>query len=171
MHDCKRIEYLLLLTTVVTLIFAVPGCQKPAPPAPDTRAADETAIRAALDEQVKAITAGDAAKVASYDADDVVAMAPDAPLTQGRENIQKYLEAMLKAKPEFSFNMAEVKVEVARSGDLAYNWGTGKMTIKNKKGKATETTFKSISMWKKQADGSWKIVVDAWVPDPPATKK
>jgi ketosteroid isomerase-like protein len=83
--------------------------------------------------------------------------------------MQKSLEAMMKVKPEFAFTTA--KVEVARSGDLAYNWGTGKMAVKDKKGKVTETTFKSPSVWKKQADGSWKMIVDAWIPDPPQKNK
>jgi uncharacterized protein (TIGR02246 family) len=96
-------------------------------------------------------------------------MSPDAPVVQGRENIQKYFETMLKEKPEFSFNTA--KVEVARSGDLAYNWGTGKVTTKDRKGKVTETNFKSASVWQKQADGVWKMVVDTMIPDPPETKR
>lgn len=160
----QRVKHLLLLALAVALILALTGCQQPAPKAPDTRAADEIAIRAATDDQVKAISAWDAAKAASFYTDDVVGMAPDAPVVQGKENMQKYLEAMMKEKPEFSFNTA--KVEVARSGDLAYDWGTGKMTVKGKKGKVTVTTFKSASVWKKQAAGAWKMVVDTWSPDP-----
>jgi len=163
------VKYLLLLTLVVSLILALTGCQQPAPQAPDTRAADETAIRAAVEDQAKAIAALDAPKAASFYTDDVVAMAPDAPVVQGRENMQKYLETMLKEKPDFAFNTA--KVEVARSGDLAYSWGTGKVTGKDRKGKVSETNFKSASVWLKQADGGWKMVVDTWIPDPPETKR
>jgi uncharacterized protein (TIGR02246 family) len=150
-------------------MLALSGCkQQPAPEAPDTRPADEAAIRAATDDAAKAIAASDPAKWASFYTDDAVGMAPDAPLVQGKENMQKYLEAMLKEKPEFSFNV--VKVEVAKSGDVAYGWGTGKITAKDKKGKVTETTFKSLTAWKKQADGNWKVTVDTLIPDPPAKK-
>jgi uncharacterized protein (TIGR02246 family) len=169
MQDYRRVKYLLLLTPVVTLILALTGCQQPAPQAPDTRAADETAIRAAGDDQIKAGVALDSTKLASFYSDDAVFMAPDAPVVQGRENMQKYLEMMMKEKPEFSFNTA--KVEVARSGDLAYSWGTGKVTVKGRKGKVTETNFKSASVWQKRADGGWKMVVDTWIPDPPETKR
>ena len=168
-QDYRRVKYLLLLTLVVTLILALTGCQQPAPQAPDTRAADETAIRAAMDDQIKAGAAFDSAKLASFYTDDAVLMAPDAPVVQGRENMQKYFETMLKEKPEFAFNTA--KVEVARSGDLAYSWGTGKVTGKDRKGKVSETNFKSASVWRKQADGGWKMVVDTWIPDPPETKR
>ena len=165
----QRVKYLLLLTPVVALILALTGCQQPAPQAPDTRAADETAIRAAEAEMAKAVAALDPAKAASFYTDDIVGMAVDAPVVQGKENMQKYFETWMKEKPEFSVNTA--KAEVARSGDLAYTWGTGKMSVKDKKGKVAETTFKYVSVWKKQADGGWKIVVDTMIPDPPEMKK
>jgi uncharacterized protein (TIGR02246 family) len=159
------VKYVLLLPPALALILALTGCQQPAPQAPDTRAADETAIRAAIDDQLKAYSAFDSAKVASFYTDDAVGMGPDAPVVQGKANIQKYFEDMLQAKPEISWKTA--KVEVAKSGDLAYSWGTGKMTVKAQKGKATETTFKSASVWQKQLVGTWKMVVDTWSTDPP----
>ena len=163
-------NYLLRVTSFVALILAMTGCQQaPAPQAPDTRAADETAIRAAEAEMVKAVAAFDAAKAASFCTDDVVGLSAGAPVVQGKENKQKEFEAFLKGKPELSWSA--VKVEVARSGDLAYEWGRGKVSMKDKKGKVTETTVKYVSVWKKQADGSWKITVDTMIPDPPATKK
>ncbi len=166
----QRVKYLLLLTPVIALIFALAGCQQPPPPqAPDTRAADETAIRAAESDMIKAVAALDAAKAVSFYTDDVVGMSADAPVIQGKENAQKYFDKWMGEKPEVSWT--PVKVEVARSGDLAYTWGTGKMSVKDKKGKVTETTLKYVSVWKKQADGGWKIAIDTMIPDPPETKK
>ena len=167
--NCPRVKRLLLLTPVVALIVALTGCQQPAPQAPDTRAADETAIRAAEAELVKAVAALDAAKAASFYTDDVIGMEPDAPVVQGKENKQRIFETMIKEKAEVSWK--PVKVEVARSGDLAYSWGTGKVSTRDKKGKVTETTGKYVSVWKKQADGGWKIAIDTMIPDPPVTKK
>jgi len=165
----QRVKYLLLLTPVVALILALTACQQPAPQAPDTRAADETAIRTAEAEMAQAFAALDPAKTASFYTDDVVGMSVDVPVVQGKENMQKYFETMMKEKPELSWT--PVKVEVARSGDLAYSWGKGKVSMKDKKGKVTETTDKYVSVWKKQADGGWKIAVDTMIPDPPVAKK
>jgi len=168
--NCQRMKHLLLLAPVAVLIFALTGCQQPAPQAPpDTRAADETAIRTAEADMAKAVAALDPAKAASFYVDDVVGMSPDTPVVQGRENMQKYFETWMKEKPDFSAQAA--KVEVARSGDLAYSWGTGKVSTKDKKGKVAVTTFKYASVWKKQTDGGWKIVVDTMIPDPPEKKK
>ena len=165
----QGVKYPLLLTPVVALILALTGCQQPAPKAPDTRAKDETAIRAAEADMAKAVATLDPAEAASFYTDDVVGMPVDAPMVQGKENMQKYFETMMKEKPELSWK--PVKVEVARSGDLAYSWGTGKLSVKDKKGKVTETTVKYASVWKKQADGGWKIAVDTMIPDPIETKK
>jgi len=159
----------LLLPPVVVLILALTGCQQPPPKAPDTRAKDETAIHAAEADMAKAVAALDPAEAASFYTDDVVGMAVDAPMVQGKGNMQKYFETMMKDKPEISWK--PVKVEVARSGDLAYSWGSGKVSVKDKKGKVAETTIKYASVWKKQADGGWKIAVDTMIPDPPETKK
>jgi len=163
-----KVMHALSLALVAALILAVTGCQRPAPQVTDTRAADEAAIRAGCDGEVNAFVAADAAKLASFYTDDAVFMAPDTRVIQGRENIQKYFEPMLKEKPEGSLKLE--KVEVAKSGDIAYEWATGKMGVKDKKGKVIETTFKSLSAWKKQADGSWKMTVDTLIPDPPPPK-
>ena len=165
----QGVKYPLLLTPVLALILALTGCQQPAPRVPDTRATDETAIRAAEADMAKAVAALDPAKAASFYTDNVVGMVVDAPMVQGKENMQKYFETMMKDKPKLSWK--PVKVEVARSGDLAYSWGTGKMSIKDKKGKVAETTLKYASVWKKQADGGWKIAVDTMIPDPPEMRK
>jgi uncharacterized protein (TIGR02246 family) len=164
----QRIRYSLLLATFVALAFALTGCQQQATQAPDTRAADETAIRAADSDMAKAVAALDPVKAASFYPDDVVGMSPDAPTIQGKENMQKYFETFMAGKPEMSWKT--VKVEIARSGDLAYSWGTGEVKTRDKKGKVTATTIKGVSVWRKQTDGSWKIALDTMIPDPPTKR-
>ena len=166
LRSYQRIRYSLLLATFVALTFTLTGCQQQVTQTPDTRAADEAAIRAADGDMAKAVAALDPVKAASFYPDDIVGMSPDAPTIQGKENMQKYFETFMAGKPEMSWKT--VKVEVARSGDLAYSWGTGKINTRDKKGKVTETTIKGVSVWKKQPDGSWKIALDTMIPDPPA---
>jgi len=165
-----RVKSALFFAAVVPLLLALAGCRQQAPPQPpDTRAADETAIRTNEADMAKAFAALDPAKTASFYTDDVVGMSPDSPVVQGKDNNQKFFETIMKEKPEGSWTPD--KVEVARSGDLAYSWGRGNMSMKDKKGKITETTVKYVSVWKKQSDGSWKIAVDTMIPDPPEKKK
>jgi ketosteroid isomerase-like protein len=53
-----------------------------------------------------------------------------------------------------------VKAEMAASGDLGYTYGNYVYTAKNKEGKLVANYGKYTSIWKKQKDGQWKVVVD-----------
>jgi len=50
--------------------------------------------------------------------------------------------------------------DMAASGDLGYTYGNYVFTMKDKEGKAISQYGKYMSVWKKQKDGSWKVVVD-----------
>ena len=65
-----------------------------------------------------------------------------------------------------------VKAEMAASGDLGYTYGNFVYTAKNKEGKLVANYGKYTSIWKKQKDGQWKVVVDMGnsSPDPKAGK-
>ena len=53
-----------------------------------------------------------------------------------------------------------VKAEMASSGDLGYTYGNYIYTSKNKDGKLVASYGKYTSIWRKQKDGQWKVVVD-----------
>jgi len=53
-----------------------------------------------------------------------------------------------------------VRGDMAGSGDLGYTYGNYVFTTKDKEGKAISHYGKYMSVWKKQKDGSWKVVVD-----------
>jgi ketosteroid isomerase-like protein len=53
-----------------------------------------------------------------------------------------------------------VKAEMSASGDLGYTYGNYVYTAKNKEGKLVANYGKYTSIWKKQKDGQWKVVVD-----------
>jgi ketosteroid isomerase-like protein len=59
-----------------------------------------------------------------------------------------------------------VKVDVAASCDLAYSVGTWRMTGTSTKDEPISLTGKFLTVWKKQADGSWKAVADIGNVDP-----
>jgi ketosteroid isomerase-like protein len=57
--------------------------------------------------------------------------------------------------------------DVARSGDLGYTLGTYEARGPDAEGKFVTRYGKYCSVWKKQADGRWKWVVDVGTPSPP----
>ena len=60
------------------------------------------------------------------------------------------------------------KVEVSRSGDLAYLMGVYVVSMKDAQGKPVTDRGKLVEVWKKQADGKWKTVTDIYNSDLPA---
>lgn len=132
--------------------------QAPAPP-PDTRKADEAAIRAASADWNKAAQARDLDKAASYYAEDAVFLVDKGALVKGKNSIRMvWKDILAPTAPVLSFTTSFV--EVARSGDIGYEYGMAEFTTTNKKGKPTVEKAKYATVWKKQADGSWKAVVD-----------
>jgi len=59
-----------------------------------------------------------------------------------------------------SLTWTPVKAKMAASGELGYTYGNYIYTAKNKEGKIVTSYGKYTSIWKKQKDGQWKVVVD-----------
>jgi uncharacterized protein (TIGR02246 family) len=156
-----------LLIAALTLA----ACAQPAPPAPtpapDTRAADEAAIRAAVEQWSAAAQAKDAEKFASFYADDAVLMLEDSPDFRGKAAIGEAVAGMMQ-DPNFALSFNVDTVGVARSGDVAWESGTYTMTMSDAKKKPATEQGSYLVVWHKQADGSWKVVRDVPVSDPPA---
>jgi uncharacterized protein (TIGR02246 family) len=125
----------------------------------DTRASDEAAIRAASAAWSQASAAKDVDKTVSFYGDGAVVMSPKAPAVHGSENIRKgWAEGFATPGPGLSWRTTAV--EVARSGDLAYENGTYDFVTTGKDGKTSDEKGKYLVIWKKQADGAWKVAVD-----------
>ena len=59
------------------------------------------------------------------------------------------------------------KAGVARSGEPGYTSGTYEMKSKNAAGKMVLDKGKYLTVWKKEADGSWKVLFDMFNSDLP----
>lgn len=55
---------------------------------------------------------------------------------------------------------APTKGEVIGAGDLGYTTGRSVFRTKGADGKTTERLGQYVTVWKKQADGSWKVIYD-----------
>jgi uncharacterized protein (TIGR02246 family) len=142
--------------------------------APDTRAEDEAAIRKADATFAAAALAKNLDSFVSFYADEAAVLPPNEPLITGRDNIRKVFTELM-ATPEFSISWQPSKVDVARSADLGYSIGSYHMTLHGPDGKPTMDMGKYATVWKKQTDGSWKVVVDMFnsdapIPAPPPVK-
>ena len=65
------------------------------------------------------------------------------------------------ADPNFKLSVSDGKTDVAASGDLAYRRVSLKVTYTNPQTKQVETAAATaLTVFRKQADGSWKTVED-----------
>jgi uncharacterized protein (TIGR02246 family) len=151
--------------------IALTACTQPPAPSPsappDTRAADEAALRALIKDWSAAAQAKDAAKFVSVYADDAVVMMAGAPDIRGLAAIREGIPAMMQDSA-FALSFEADRVEVARSGDLAYETGSYAMTMTGPNKKPATETGHYVVVWRKGTDGVWKVVVDAPVSDPPS---
>jgi ketosteroid isomerase-like protein len=54
------------------------------------------------------------------------------------------------------------------SGDMGYTWGHFEGRSKDANGNPVLTSGRYITMWRKQPDGTWKVVLDAGANEPPS---
>ncbi len=153
------------LVFLLCLLIISTACQSQANS--DTRAADEAALRKLDEEWSKAAGAREVDKTVSYYTDDAVVMPPNIPTLTGKEAARDLWKSMLSS-PSFSGGWKATKVEVARSGDLAYVSGTYEFNEKDDSGKPLTDKGKFLEVWKKQSDGNWRCVADMFNSDLPA---
>jgi uncharacterized protein (TIGR02246 family) len=111
------------------------------------------------DEWSKAAGTKDAARVASFYAEDAIAYPPNEPAAVGKAAAQKMWAAFF-ADPTFGISWKPTHAEV--TGDLGYTAGTYEDSFKGTDGKTVEQKGKYVCVWKKQKDGSWKVIQDIW---------
>jgi ketosteroid isomerase-like protein len=140
------------------------GCATPQLAVVDTRAADEATIRKADEDWSKAAQTKQVAAWTAYYADDTVVMPPNDKPASTREAISKVVGDLL-ALPNLTIGWQPVKVEAARSGDVAYARGTYDLSFKGARGRLVRDHGKYLEVWKKQPDGGWKCIVDMWSSD------
>jgi ketosteroid isomerase-like protein len=116
---------------------------------PDARASEEAVIRA-LDEQWSATAAkNDVDRTVSYYADDAVLLPPNASMAADRKSVRESWAGLLG--PNTSVSWQATKIEVAKSGELGYLYGTYQLSIKDPKGGPTiNDKGKLVEVWKKR---------------------
>ena len=154
-----------LLLAVIPSAFVATSCAPSA--TSDSRAADASAIQA-LDEQWSATAArNDLEGTVAFYADDAVLLPPNAQIATDRKSIRESWAGLLGPNTAVSWKVS--KVEVAKSGELGYLYGTYSLSIQDPKGgPPVRDTGKLVEIWKKQADGKWKCIVDTYNSDLPA---
>ncbi|HTT00997.1 MAG TPA: nuclear transport factor 2 family protein [Steroidobacteraceae bacterium] len=132
--------------------------------APDTTAADETAIRASGNSWYKAFNSGDMDALASLYTDDAVVQAPNAPAARGSAAIRDFFTKQRADMQGAGLTVVEgARSDVGLAGDLAWQGDT--YTVTDKSG-ATVESGKTLAVFQRK-DGKWLMVRDTWNSDAP----
>ena len=154
----------------ISLLLILNQCNEQASSRPEAAAPDLQADKAALakaDSGWSAATgAKDSAAFSSFLMDDVVGMAPNAPVQNGNIAFTKLMQGFFSI-PGFYVKWQPTKVEIAKSGEVGYTYGAYSLEFNNSTGNKITDKGKYATVWKKQTDGSWKVAVDAFNSDMP----
>jgi ketosteroid isomerase-like protein len=158
-------SWLIIAFVVIALVAVGSSRSSAADPAPAT--ADT--LRKLEVEFMKTAAARGSQGYMSYYADDAVELPNGADAIQGKENISKTMGFLDNKDNQLTWT--PVYADISASGDLGYTYGTFEFRSKDKDGKPTIGHGKYTSIWKRQKDGSWKVVLDMGNDSPDPGKK
>jgi len=124
--------------------------------------ADEKAVRDADEEWSKVAGAKDLDKTVAFYADDAIVMPPNEAAVTTKDGIRNLWKGFLDSLQDISWKT--MRVQVAKSGDMAVLIGTYEMTMKN----GNKDKGKYCEVWKKKSGGKWKVETDMFSSDLPA---
>jgi len=155
---------------VTMLMFAGAAIAQNQAPAIATGAASTEALaeaRRAIEkgnaQWVEAWGKGDSSLIASLFAEDGVQLVSKGKLVKGRQSIlERQKVAMAGVDPGVKVTVTTAGVWL--DGDVAYETGKYKYEYKEK-GKPGVDEGRYVTIWRRQKDGSWKLVMDMGVPN------
>jgi ketosteroid isomerase-like protein len=149
------------LSVVALTCLTLSACESKAGNTAALTDADRNSMKTSVANFDKAMLAADWPTVVAAYTEDAVLFPPNAPIVKGRAAIQKFFEGFPKIT-EFKQSV----VEIEGLGDLAYPWGTYQMAMLPPSSKTpVKDQGKVLSVWRKQADGSWLASRVAWNSD------
>lgn len=151
--------YLLVLGCLV-LVYS--GCA----PTVDL-AAERTAVRDAEREGFNALNEKDLDRWMNVFAADAMVFPPGSEKLIGEDPIREWVRVAMESEG-FSIKYQNDQTEVSSGGDLAYTQGEYESTMSDAEGNPVTERGKYLTVWKKQADGTWKIATDIWNTNAPA---
>jgi ketosteroid isomerase-like protein len=94
----------------------------------------------------------------AYYAEDAVEVPDGEAFLQGKESIARTVAFLDDKKNQLTWT--PVGADMSSSGDLGYTYGNFELRSIGKDGKPVVAHGKYTSIWKKQKDGAWKVVLD-----------
>jgi ketosteroid isomerase-like protein len=107
----------------------------------------------------KAAEAKDLDAIVSYWSDDAITFSPNEEPVKGKDALRAMVAESLTMEG-FSISWEPQSAHVSASGDLGYLLEKSKITYPDSLGNTVTIYNNTVTIWKKDADGNWKAVVD-----------
>ncbi len=121
------------------------------------RQKDEQQIRARIREWVETVKSGDAARVARFYTADGKFLVPNHAIAQGRDQVARAWDGLLKL-PNLTLTFGPTLLEVAETGDMAYEVGIYSLSF-DRVGGRVQDEGKYVVVWK-NVNGEWQAAAD-----------
>lgn len=143
-----------------------PGTQAPTPnPLGDTSMKPGKALLFDLEAKFARATAEGGGKAfATWFAEDGVSMGNGQAPAHGREAVAKQATWLAK---DYQLTWTPTDGVMGPSGDMGYTWGHYEGRSRDADGNSKVTTGRYLTIWRREADGSWKVLLDASQLEPP----
>ena len=102
-------------------------------------------------------------KTLSYWSDDAVVISGGDATMKGKDAIRAMVKGSYE-NPSFQISWEPRSVDISASGDMGYLLEDTQIIVNDSTGKPVTSHYNSITVWKKQRDGSWKNVLDVLGP-------
>lgn len=165
MHQALMTQRLRRALLVSPLVLGLACDRQPSRITPDPAQA-LSALRTADSLVQAAIVALDADRTASFYAEQAVMMPVAESIIEGRTAILAEWRHVFGI-PGYANRARLVAADVSTAGDLGYTRGTYESPMLGPSGQQLLERGKWVSVWKRQPDGQWRIVVDIFNTDTP----
>ena len=149
-------KHIVTVMFVLGLALAQLSCARP-------ETFDAVQVRKSIEEACAkysaAIREGNVAGVVDAYTVDATLVPPDGEILKGKQAIEELYRKFFQMGMK---DIAFTTIEVGGSGDTAYEIGKTKVRIQPEGQAAMMDSTKYLVIWKRQADGAWKVHVDIW---------
>ena len=145
--------------SIVPLSLLTLACSR-APAPPDLEAENAILMQTSRD-WAASVATGNVDSMLSFWADDALVLPPDQPSVVGKTAIRGYVSGML-AIPGFTITWEPEQATLSPNGDMAYLIERSSASFTDSTGTRVTQLGRAVTIWRKNAEGRWKCVVDTW---------
>lgn len=150
---------------MLTCALLVGGC---APEAPMSDPVDPGVLMEADRQFAADVAEGGTDAWVSWIAEDGAQIVPNAGEIRGHDAIHDLMADL--DEPSYSLMWEPARADIAASGDLGWTTGSFVSEVTAGDGTVRRGQGRYVTIWRKQADGSWKVVMDLGNPTAPPTR-